>query len=220
MAVLVTLTLDAWATRARPIAWAAAILLFCVLANNVRCLIETLPRWRNAETLWESELRRSNPTPDEFYSLASFYYTQALRTADPVAREKLYQKTESLVARAKPLYDKPYLALQNLLLLDALIAIGRNAPEEQRLVTLLRAEQVGPGNDAILWQLMLFYYKKALPLAEGAQRNELARKALGYYLRYREVSPRAAGFVVKDQAIQAEFRSDFPALGPDFGKIK
>jgi hypothetical protein len=220
MAFLATVTMEAWTHGSRPKAWGAAILIAVMCANNAWCLTATLPSWRNAETLWGSELRRPNPTPDEFYGLASFYYTMAMRAADPAEREKLFIKTEALVAQARPLFDKPYVALQNLLLLDALVAIGRNAPDEQRLGALLSAEKVGPYNDAILWQLMLFYYKKALPLSDSAPRDEMARKALAYYSRYRGVINRSVGFAAKDQSIRAEFRADFPGLAADLDNLK
>jgi hypothetical protein len=67
---------------------------------------------------------------------------------------------------------------------------------------------------------MLFYYKKALPLSDSAPRDEMARKALAYYSRYRGVINRSVGFAAKDQSIRAEFRADFPGLAADLDNLK
>ena len=219
-AILATWAVDSWRHGARPMAWMTATLLALFCSVNGWCLVTALPNWRNAETLWAPELLRSETTPDAYYSLASYYYTTAIHSTNQVERDLLFNKTEALVAQARPRFDKPYIALQNLMLLDALIAFVRNAPPERQLAALLAAEQVGPCNDAILWQLMLFHYRKALPLTEAVQRDELARKALAYYGRYRVVTPYVAGFTTKDQAIRAEFLSDFPALAADLEKLK
>ena len=220
VALLATVTVDSWRQGARPLAWITASLLLLFCSVNVWCQATALPTWRNAETLWTPELLRPEATPDTFYNLASYYYTTALSATNPVEREQLLQKTESLVARARPRFHKPYIALQNLMLLDALIAVVRNAPTEDRLAKLLAAEQLGPYNDAILWQLMLFYYNKALPLDPSPQRTESARTALAYYARYRTATYQAAGFPAKDRCIQAEFLSDFPPLKSDLKKMK
>lgn len=220
VALLATWTVDAWQHGSRPVAWIAALLLVLFCAVNGWCLVTSLPNWRNAETLWAPELLRAETTPDAYYSLASYYYTTAIRSTNQVERENLFNKTEALVVQARPRFDKPYIALQNLLLIDALIALVRNAPPERQLAALLDAEKIGPCNDAILWQLMLFYYRKALPLSDAVQRDELARKALAYYCRYRDATYNAAGFTAKDRCIRAEFLSDFPALAADLETLK
>ena len=215
VAIMATVTSDVWQRGGRPIAWATALLLIIFCSINGWCLMTTLPYWRNAETLWTQEVQRADATPDAYYNLASYYYTTALHSPSQAEREALLQKTETLIAQARPRFDKPYIALQNLMLLDALIAVVRNAPPEKRLATLQAAEQVGPCNDAILWQLMLFYYNRALPLSDVTQRHELARKALGYYTRYQSATYHGAGFIEKDRAIRKEFLSDFPSLADE-----
>lgn len=214
VAMLATWAVDFRQRKSRPLVLGAFSLIILFVAVNAWCQVATLPHWRNAETLWRQELAQPEPAPDAFYNLASYYYTTALQCTNSTERDLLFRKVENLVASARSRFDKPYVALQNLMLLNALVTIVRNDSPERQLSALLAAEQIGPSNDAVLWQLTLFYYRKALSLSDAVQRDQLARKAWGYYGRYRRVTYCTAGFAAKDQSIRAEFRSDFPNLTP------
>lgn len=219
-ALFTTLVVNASPRRATYSAGIGAILLILFCTANIWNLGNATAVWRNAETLWTREVQRPEATPDAFYSLASYYYTAAIHSTNQIERDALLDKTEALVAEARPRYDKPYLALQNIYLLDALIAMVRNAPPDRQLAALLEAEKMGPANDAILWQLTLFHHRKALSLSHDTERTETARQALGYYSRYRRATFKTDGFKAKDQSIRAEFLSDFPALAADLEQLK
>jgi hypothetical protein len=207
--------LEAWRRPPRWRAWTAAALLAACTAANAWSLREYLPAWRGAEALWTRELRFADAPADAYYNLAAFSYTAATSAADPGDRERLLQRTSDLVARAKPRFDPSLVSLQHLLLLDALVAIAREAPPERQRAALLEAERAGPRNEAILWQCALFHYRQALAAPGETVRRTLALQALAYYRRHRALAYKGAGSAARDRAIRAEFAKDFPFLGPD-----
>lgn len=217
--LLAAVATDAWQTRSRPLAWGMAAALVVIVAANGWSLTRSLPAWRDAETLWTHELLHPDAPADAFYNLASFYYTSALRATDPTERARLLQNTTDVVARARPRFHAPFVALQNLMLLEALVTVVRGAPPEQQRAALLAAERIGPDNADILWQLVLFHHQQALAISDVAQRQALARQALAYYKRYRVVVYRNADFAKRDRGIRAEFLSNFPFLAPELGEL-
>ncbi len=215
MTPLAMIVLQSWTGPSRIRAWTAALAFVLCVAANIWSLAGLLPAWRNAETLWTREAEHAEAPADAYYNLASFCYTAATGTADPAERERLLQKTSTIVARAKQRFNASSVTLQNLLLLDALVAIVRKAPPEQQHSALLAAERAGPRNEAILWQLVRFHYLQALAAPETSIRETHARQALAYYRRYGSAAYKGADFPKRDRAIRAGFLEKFPFLASE-----
>jgi hypothetical protein len=82
-----------------------------------------------------------------------------------------------------------------LLLLRALVLIGRNDAPEKQLAALRIAEKADPNFEAVLWHLAVFYYKRAQEVSGAEERERPARVSAEYFIRYCKSSLKDTMFI-------------------------
>ncbi|OGV63523.1 MAG: hypothetical protein A2498_07015 [Lentisphaerae bacterium RIFOXYC12_FULL_60_16] len=218
--ILAAIAAHGFRSRNRIVRWATGLALLVVVGCNLHAKAVSLPVWRNAETFWMHEAAQPDAPTDAFYGLAAWCYRTANNQTDPHERNAWLDRSDAVITRAIHAADSrpagsPKPSLHSLFLLRALIGIVREDPSEQQRAALEYAEQARPDYDAALWQLTVFWYKRAMQATNPAEREPWARTALDYCRRYLRATPRDAGYTDKVRGMRQEFMADFPFLTPE-----
>ena len=196
--------------------------VFCVYNSlNKNSYIKV---WQNDETLWIYESGMSDPRPEAFENLGSYYYTQGLNTTDMELRKLYFAKVKDTIEIARIKLgdspkDKPLPILYRLLFLDALIGIVQNDSPQDQLESLMLVEEIRPDFNAVLWQLTVFYYKEAIKAKKSNQQKELVYKSLVWYRKYLEIVKHDSSARKKARAVREEYLRDFPFIKDKINKL-
>lgn len=199
-----------------------ALLLVCGVFNLV-VKFSYQSSWQNNETLWSHEISLSATRVYAYDSLASFYYNRGTAEQDPKKRDEDLRKLESVVEKAEARFwldrqQPPPRELYTLYFVKALVAQVKKEPLESQLQALKKAEELNPRFHAVLFELAVFYYRRALESGPDS-RETLARTSLDYFAKY-------ARYVLKDRTVmktisdmKAMYAADFPFLAGDLTGI-
>jgi hypothetical protein len=179
--------------------------------------------WQNNETLWSHEISLPATRIFAYDSLASFYYTRGTAEQDPKKRDEDLNRIESVVEKAEARFwpdrqQPPPHELYTLYFVKALVAQVNKEPPDSQLQALKKAEELNPRFHAVLFELAVFYYRRALESGPDS-REALARTSLDYFAKY-------ARYVLKDSTVmkqisdmKAMYAADFPFLAGDLAAI-
>jgi hypothetical protein len=198
-------------------------LLFACGVFNLAVTSGYQSAWRNDETLWTHEISLPSTRMYAYDGLASFYYARGTAAQDPKKRNEDLRKLESVVEQAETRFwpDRRQPApreLYSLYFVKALVSQVKKEPLESQLQALKKAEELNPRYHAVLFELTVFYYRRALESGPDS-REALARTSLDYFAKY-------ARYVLKDQTVmktisdmKAMYAADFPFLAGDLAGI-
>jgi len=199
-----------------------AFLLACGVFN-LTVKFRYQPAWQTSETLWSYEISLPETRIYAYDSLASFYYARGTAEQDAGKRDEDLRRLESVVEQAETRFwrdrqQQPPREFYTLYFVKALVSQVRKEPLESQLQALKKAEELNPRFHAVLFELAVFYYRRALESGPDS-RETLARTSLDYFAKY-------SRYVLKDCLVmktisdmKAMYAADFPFLAGDMAGI-
>jgi hypothetical protein len=192
-----------------------ALLIACGVFN-LAAKYEYQTVWRNGETLWSYEISLPSTRIYAYDNLATFCYARGMAGQVPAERNQYLARIDSIVEQAESRYWinrklAPPPQFYSLYFVKALVSQVRGEPLDSQLRALKRAEELNPRNPAALFELAVFYYRRALESAPESK-EKLARTSLDYFKRYARFALKDRGTMKKISDMRAMYIGDFPSM--------
>ena len=160
--------------------------------DNVFQKLSYEPAWSNAETLWQYHVDSAKPTPEAFCNLATYYYSLASSHQNTPTADVAVQKMAMVIeAGLRQFWTDPTQAppvrVWNLVFLKSILQEATGHPQEA-LASLLLADELRPGFDAINLNLARLYFRLAKTSSDFAQAQTYRRNAQQRFAHYVQVA--------------------------------
>ncbi len=158
------------------------------MAGNLFQKFSYEPAWRNGETLWQYHLTLPRPKPEAYENLAAYYYAGAVaRVGTPAMAAPMLKMAAVVDAGLAEFWpdhrQSPPSNIYFLFFLRSIVQEVNGAPEAA-LTSLLTADRLHPGFDAINLNMARLYHKLADANADLKQREIFARAACDRFGEY------------------------------------
>jgi len=203
--------------RSNPAARIIALIIGVIfLAVNLFQKISYQSAWRNGETLWQYHLTLPRPEPDCYINLAVYYYASAAahRGTPEMA---LPMRKMSVVIEAglaefwRDRQQPPPPETYYLFFLQS-ITQEVNGEPEAALASLLTADRLHPGFDAINLNMARVYRKLAGAAKDPQQRETYARAARDRFAEYITLAFRGRPAPTEIRQEMADIEAEYSAL--------
>jgi hypothetical protein len=186
------------------------------MAVNLFQKLSYQPAWRNGETLWQYHLTLPRPNPEAYENLAAYYYAGAVAQVGTPAMAVPMRKMAAVVnaglAEFWPDHQQsPPVNTYFLFFLRSIVQEVNGAPEAA-LTSLLTADSLHPGFDAINLNLARLYRKLSKTSADAKERETYARAAQDRFAEYITLAFRSRPVPPEVQKEFADIRAECFAL--------
>jgi hypothetical protein len=167
----------------------AAVTVAAVVAgDNIFQKLSYQPAWRDAETLWQYHVALPRPAPEAFGNLAAYYYSVASSHQDTPEADLAMRKMSVVIEAGLDRFWHerelpPPSQVWYLFFLQSIVHEVQGRPKEA-LASLLLADQLRPGFDAINLNLARLYFRLAETIPDVPQRKGYAHNAQKRFVAY------------------------------------
>jgi len=198
--------------RANPLARIIVLTVGVIFfADNLLQKFSYEPAWRNGETLWQYHLTLPNPDPGAYANLAAFYYADAVaKKGTPEMAAQMRKMAIVIDAGLSEFWrDRQQPPPPETYYLFFLQSITQeiNGEPEAALESLLTADRLHPGFDAINLNMARVYRKLAGTAKDPQQRETYAIAARDRFAEYIALAYRGRAATPEDQKEFAELQA-------------
>jgi hypothetical protein len=181
------------------------------------------PAWRNGETLWQYHLALPRPAPGAYENLAAYYYADAvahLGTAEMAApmRKMAVVVDAGMAEFWRDSQQPPPTETYYLFFLQSIVQEVNGEPESA-LTSLLTADRLRPGFDAINLNMARLYRKLAGTTQDPRQKEMYTRAARDRFAEYVALAFRGRPAPQKILQEMADIEAEYAAV-PKMGQLK